>query len=189
MSKIGKQPIPIPEKVKLAVLGRQVSAEGPMGKLSYDLPENIGVSVKDNRLFVQMTGGEPKLVRMDFGTTRARLSNIVQGVSAGFAKVLEISGLGYKAQLQGNKLNMELGFSHPVLFDIPPGLKVEVDPKQTLLTIKGTDKILVGDFAARIRRVRPPEPYQGTGIRYQGEHVARKAGKTAAGASGGAAKK
>ena len=94
-------------------------------------------------------------------------------------KVLEMQGLGFKAQIAGAKLNMELGFSHPVLFDIPPGIKIEIDPKQTMLTIKGSDKVMVGDVAARIRKIRPPEPYKGSGIRYQGEHIARKAGKTA----------
>ena len=189
MSKIGKQPIAIPDKVKIAMSGQQLNAEGPMGKLSYSLPEHIGVTLKDGKLLVAMTGGEPKRVRMFYGTTRARLANVITGVAIGFTKVLEISGLGYKAQVQGTKLNLELGFSHPVLMDVPPGLKIEVDPKQTIVSIKGIDKVLVGDFAAKIRRMRPPEPYQGTGVRYQGEHIQRKAGKTAAGASGGAAKK
>jgi large subunit ribosomal protein L6 len=190
MSKIGKKPIAIPEKVKVALSGQQLNAEGPMGKLSYALPENIGATVKDGMLSISMTGGNPKVVRMFYGTTRARLANVITGVSTGFTKVLEISGLGYKAQVQGTKLNLELGFSHPVLMDVPPGLKVEVDPKQTIVAIKGIDKVLVGDFAAKIRRMRPPEPYQGTGVRYQGEHIQRKAGKTAAGAgAAGGAKK
>ncbi|MFA5162643.1 MAG: 50S ribosomal protein L6 [Elusimicrobiales bacterium] len=189
MSKIGKKPIAVPDKVKVSVSGQQFSAEGPLGKMSYTLPEHIGVTVKDGKLFVEMSGGERRLVNIHHGTTRARLANIVTGVSAGFAKTLEINGLGYKAQVQGTKLNMELGFSHPVLMDVPPGLKVEVDPKQTLVSIKGIDNILVGDFAARLRRLRPPEPYQGTGVRYQGEHIQRKAGKTAAGSTGGAAAK
>jgi len=191
MSKIGKKPITVPDKVKIAVSGQSFNAEGPLGKMSYALPEHIGAIVKDGKLFVEMSksGGDRHRINVLHGTTRARLANLLSGVSAGFTKVLELNGLGYKAQLQGAKINMELGFSHPVLMDIPPGLKVEVDPKQTLVSIKGIDNILVGDFAARLRRLRPPEPYQGTGVRYQGEHIQRKAGKTAAGSTGGAGAK
>ncbi|HOX23502.1 MAG TPA: 50S ribosomal protein L6 [Elusimicrobiales bacterium] len=179
MSRIGNQLIPIPDKVKLAVQGQVVKVDGPLGSMQYALPENMKLEVKDGKALLSVAGGEPRLMNMLHGTARARIANMVKGVSAGFAKILELQGLGFKAQIAGAKLNMELGFSHPVLFDIPPGIKMEVDPKQTLLTIKGADKELVGDLAARIRKVRPPEPYKGSGIRYQNEHVARKAGKTA----------
>ena len=115
------------------------------------------------------------------GTTRANVFNIIEGVTNGFTKVLEINGLGYRANVAGTKLNLELGFSHPVNLDIPTGLTVVVDPKSGAVSIKGSDKFKVGDFAAKIRRLRPPEPYKGSGIKYQGEHITRKAGKTAAG--------
>lgn len=189
MSRIGKKPIQIPDKVKVSVQGRAVNVDGPMGKLSYTLPEHINAEVKDGIVNLAISGGDPRQSNMLHGTARARIFNLVQGVVSGFSKTLEISGLGYRAALQGAKLNMELGFSHPVLFDIPPGVKIDVDPKQTILTLKGADKVLVGETAARIKRLKPPEPYKGSGIKYQGEHIARKAGKTAAGASGGGAKK
>ena len=179
MSRIGKQIIPIPDKVKLALQGQTVKIDGPLGSMHYDLPGNLKADLKDGKLSLAIDGGDPRMMNMLHGTARSRISNMVKGVSTGFEKVLEMQGLGFKAQLAGAKLNMELGFSHPVLFDIPPGIKIEIDPKQTMLTIKGSDKVMVGDVAARIRRIRPPEPYKGSGIRYQGEHIARKAGKTA----------
>lgn len=179
MSRIGKQIIAIPEKAKLAVQGKTVKVDGPLGSLVYSLPDHMTAELKDGKLALAVAGGEPRMMNMLHGTARARIANMVKGVLTGFEKILELQGLGFKAQISGAKLSMELGFSHPVLFDIPPGIKMEVDPKQTILTIKGADKVLVGDVAARIRKIRPPEPYKGSGIRYQNEHIARKAGKTA----------
>ena len=187
MSRIGKKPVVVPDKVKVSINSGEVKAEGPLGNMNYVLPKEVSAELKDGNILVTPTGSDLKRADAMSGTARTRIFNIVSGVSTGFSKTLEIQGLGYRAQVAGNKLNMELGFSHPVLIDIPPGIKMEVDQKQTILTIKGTDKVLIGDLAARIRRIRPPEPYKGSGIRYQGEHVARKAGKAAAGA--GAEKK
>jgi len=183
MSRIGKLPISIPAKVKVEVHGQEVKATGPLGTLSYTLPQNISAAIDGDKINVAMAGNDP-VVNMLYGTARARLNNVVHGVNDGFSKVLEINGLGYRAQVQGAKLSLELGFSHPVLFDIPPGIKMEVDAKQTTLTVKGADKVLVGDLAARIKRLKEPEPYKGSGIKYQGEHIVRKAGKAAAGAGG-----
>lgn len=185
MTRVGKKPIPLPDKVKVNIQGSAVNVEGPLGKLSFALPPGVSIALKDNIL--QLSADESNA--MFHGTARARVANMVQGVSASFKKVLEMQGLGFKAQVQGKVITMELGFSHPVLFDIPDGIKIEVDLSQqkastptVILAISGIDKELVGAVAARIRKMRPPEPYKGTGIRYQGEHVQRKAGKTAAGA-------
>lgn len=180
MSRIGKKIIQIPEKTKVEVKGGTVVATGALGSLSYNLPEGFKAEINGSQMNIVLTGDQKALNALH-GTTRANINNIVQGVSTGFSKFLEIQGLGYKAVVQGTKLNLELGFSHPVIFDIPKEIKVVVDPKTGTVEVKGSDKFLVGDFAAKIRRMRPPEPYKGSGIRYQGEHVARKAGKTAAG--------
>ncbi len=187
MSRIGKNPINVPDKVKVGIKDKSVLIEGPLGKMSYTVPEGIAVDYKDGKIFVSR---ENKPDSKDnaaaiHGTSRARLANIVQGITAGFTKILEIQGVGFRGQVEGRKLSLQVGFSHPAIIDIPEGIKMSLDPKQTILTITGIDKDVVGDIAARIKRIKPPEPYKGTGIRYQGEHIARKAGKTAAGASGG----
>ncbi|MEW5906597.1 MAG: 50S ribosomal protein L6 [Elusimicrobiota bacterium] len=188
MSRIGKKPIALPDKVKAKVENRTVLVEGPLGKLSYALPEGINAEVKDSKLTVSVAQGASNKGAL-FGTARARINSMVSGVAAGFTKVLEINGVGFKGAVEGNRVSMQLGFSHPVVFDIPQGVKMSFDPKQTVLTISGFDKEMVGNIAAQIRRVKRTEPYKGTGIKYQGEHIIRKAGKTAAGAAGGAAKK
>ena len=164
---------------------RMVFVEGPLGKLSYALPDGILAAVKDKNVNLTMAGGAIGKGAL-YGTIRARVNNMVNGVNTGFNKVLEINGVGFKGAVAGNKLTMQLGFSHPVLVDIPQGIKMTFDPKATVLTISGIDKDLVGNLAAQIKRVKPPEPYKGTGIKYQGEHIIRKAGKTAAGATAGA---
>ncbi len=145
------------------------------------IPEGITPNLEGAALTFSIPESRWKELNALHGTTRANVSNIIEGVTTGFTKVLEINGLGYRANVAGQKLNLDLGFSHPVNLDIPAGLTVAVDPKSGAVTIKGSDKFKVGDFAAKIRRIRPPEPYKGSGIKYQGEHIARKAGKTAAG--------
>lgn len=192
MSRIGKMPITMPDKVKARVDGRNVMVEGPLGKLAYNLPDGINAAVAGNVINISVAQGAQDKGAL-FGTARARVNNMVAGVTKEFEKVLEISGVGFKGSVEGNRVSLTLGFSHPVLMDIPHGIKMSFDPKQTVLTIKGIDREVVGNLAAQIKRVKRPEPYKGTGIRYQGEHIIRKAGKTAAGAGagagGGAAKK
>lgn len=186
MSRIGRQPIIIPEKVKVSVNDNQVLVEGPLGKLSYRLVDGIKAEVKDGKVLISKDLKRNDLSAI-YGTTRARVNNMVEGVTKGFSKNLEISGVGFKGIVQGNKLNLTVGFSHPVIVDIPQGLKVVSDAKQPILTISGIDKDLVGNFASKIRKIKIPEPYKGTGIKYQNEKIIRKAGKSAAGT--GAAKK
>ena len=181
MSRIGEKPIQVPSKVKVEVNGSALKATGPLGTLSYTIPEGISAKLEGAVLTFSVDPKREAELNAIYGTTRARVANIVSGVETAFTKVLEVNGLGYKAVVQGSKLNLELGFSHPVLLDIPQGLTVTADPKSPIVEIKGSDKVLVGDFAAKIRKIRPPEPYKGSGIKYQGEHIARKAGKAAGG--------
>lgn len=181
MSRIGKKIINIPAKTKVEIKGEVITATGALGTLSYTVPAGITPELKDGVLTFSIPENKYKELNALHGTTRANVFNIIEGVTNGFTKVLEINGLGYRANVAGNKLNLELGFSHPVNLDIPAGLTVAVDGKTGFVSIKGADKFLVGDFAAKIRRIRPPEPYKGSGIKYQGEHIVRKAGKTAAG--------
>jgi len=188
MSRIGKKPVNLPEKVKAKVENGKVLVEGPLGKLSYSLPDGINAAVAGNVINISVAQGAVDKSAL-FGTARARVNNMVAGVTKEFQKVLEISGVGFKGSVEGNRVSLTLGFSHPVLVDIPAGIKMSFDPKQTVLTIKGIDREAVGNLAAQIKRIKRPEPYKGTGIKYQGEHIIRKAGKTAAGAGAGAAKK
>ena len=181
MSRIGKKVINIPAKTKVDVKDNVVTATGALGTLSYTVPADIKINIENGVMTLSIDESRAKELNAIHGTTRANVFNIVEGVTNGFTKVLEINGLGYRASVAGTKLNLELGFSHPVNMDIPQGLTVTVDGKSGAVSIKGSDKFLVGDFAAKIRRIRPPEPYKGSGIKYQGEHIARKAGKTAAG--------
>jgi len=186
MSRVGRKPVVVPEKVKVRVENGQVFVEGPLGKLFYALPDGILAAVKDNKINLSVAGGAIGKSAL-YGTIRARVNNMVNGVTSGFNKVLEINGVGFKGAVEGARLTMQLGFSHPVIMDIPQGIKMSFDPKATVLTISGIDRDAVGNLAAQIKRVKPPEPYKGTGIKYQGEHIIRKAGKTAAGASSGGA--
>ncbi len=181
MSRIGKKIINIPAKTKVEINGSVITATGALGSLSYTIPEGITPTIEGAVLTFSIPENRWKELNALHGTTRANVFNIIEGVTNGFSKTLEINGLGYRASVAGQKLNLELGFSHPVNLDIPAGLTVVVDPKSGAVTIKGSDKFKVGDFAAKIRRIRPPEPYKGSGIKYQGEHIVRKAGKTAAG--------
>jgi len=185
MSRVGRKIIDVPEKVNVLVNKGVVSVKGPQGELSYKLADGINVEVKDKKIYVTKKADRNDLSAI-YGTTRARLNNMVEGVVKGFSKVLEINGVGFKGVVQGNSISFQVGFSHPVVMDIPKGLKVAVDPKQTILTVSGIDKELVGNWAAKIKRIKPPEPYKGSGIKYQGERIIRKAGKTAAGAGAGA---
>jgi len=176
MSRIGKTPITLSDKVKVAVSGTQVTVEGPKGKLSWELPKGITVSVEGTTLTVSRQG-ENREVRSLHGLSRALISNMVTGVSNGFRRDLEIQGVGFRAAVKGDKLDLSIGYSHPVLFPIPKEIKVAVTDN-TKISIEGIDKHLVGQVAADIRAYYPPEPYKGKGIRYSDEVVRRKEGKT-----------
>ena len=162
-----------------------MTVEGPKGKLTTTLPATLSASVKDGALLVQRAN-DLKMVKGLHGLHRALVANMVRGVSEGFVKELEIIGIGYRAQVQGKHLELFVGYSHPVKIPIPEGMTIET-PKQTIVVVKGADKQLVGQVAANIRHVAPPEPYKGKGIRYLGESIRRKAGKAATGAKGAAA--
>lgn len=179
MSRIGRAPIAIPSGVTVKQEGAQLLVEGSKGKLAFAIPQAVSVRVDGQTLQVQRSGDEQSQ-RALHGLARALIANMVHGVSSGFSKELEIVGVGYRAQLQGKALVLQVGFSHPVTLPIPEGLTVEV-PKPTSVLVKGADKQLVGQFAATIRCVAPPEPYKGKGIKYAGEVIRRKAGKAATG--------
>ena len=177
MSRIGKKPIALPSGVKFAVEGRSVRAEGPKGKLALALPEGIDVAMTDQQVLVSQTAQGQKAHALH-GLTRTLVANVLIGVTQGFRKDLEIEGLGYRAQVQGKTLTLQCGFSHPVQFPIPEGITIET-PKPTQMAVHGVDKQLVGQVAADLRAIAPPEPYKGKGIRYAGEVIRRKAGKAA----------
>ena len=175
MSRIGKTPVPIPAGVDVKLDGDRFTVKGPKGTLELQLHAGISAEVGDK--FVTLSAGESEELRAFHGLDRALLNNCVVGVSQGFTKKLEIVGTGYAAKLVGDKVELQIGFSHPVLIPIPKGLTVEV-PQPTQIIITGVDKQMVGELAAVIRKVRKPEPYKGKGIRYENEQVRRKAGKT-----------
>lgn len=178
MSRIGNKVIVVPAGVTVSVEDKNfVTVKGPKGQLEYQFNETLGIKSEGNEVAVSRPN-DLQFTRKIHGTTRALLSNMVTGVSDGFSKKLEIKGVGYRASLQGNKLVLQLGFSHNVEVNIPDGISVEV-PKNTELVVSGIDKQLVGEFAANIRAYKKPEPYKGKGIRYVDEYVRRKAGKTA----------
>ncbi len=176
MSRIGKQPIAIPAKVKVEVKGQQVSVEGPKGKLNWQLPRRTSIKVDNGRVLISRQGDDDATKALH-GLSRALVNNMVRGVSEGFSKKLEIQGVGFKAAVQGKNVNMTLGFSHPIVYPIPDQIKVTVE-ENTKLTIEGPDRQVVGQVAAELRGFYPPEPYKGKGVRYVGEHVQRKEGKT-----------
>jgi large subunit ribosomal protein L6 len=177
MSRIGNKPVEIPDKVKVNIDETgAVAVEGPRGKLNWTLPRGIKATVTDKEVSLAREA-ETRAVRALHGLSRALINNMVVGVSKGFTKNLEIEGVGFKAAVQGKNLNLSLGFSHPVLFPIPPDIKVTVTDN-TKIAIEGMDKKTVGQVAADIRRYYPPEPYKGKGVRYAGEQVRRKEGKT-----------
>lgn len=174
MSKIGKLPVEIPDGVTISIDNNTVLVTGPKGNLSYALQDGISVQITDKTLVVIPT---KKDVSALFGLTRALIANMVRGVTTGFEKKLELTGVGYRAQVMGNDLSLSVGYSHLVKIPAPEGIKFVVADNS--IVVSGIDKALIGDVAAKIRSVRPPEPYKGKGIRYAGEHIRRKAGKAA----------
>ncbi|MBI4394635.1 MAG: 50S ribosomal protein L6 [Candidatus Omnitrophica bacterium] len=177
MSRIGRKPILVPQGVKVQIAGAKIHVEGPKGKLDLNVHPRMKVAVSDNQIAVSRPTNIPQ-DRALHGLTRTLIANMVTGVTQEFSKTLEIEGVGFKAQLQGKKLQLSLGFSHPIDFQIPEGIKVEV-PKPTIVVVKGVDKVQVGQAAANIRKFFEPEPYKGKGIRYAGEQIRKKAGKAA----------
>jgi large subunit ribosomal protein L6 len=177
MSRKGRMPIPVPNGVEVAMKGRQLSVKGPKGTLSRPVVDGVNVGVAEGVVTVTVAKAD-RWHKSLHGLYRALVANMVQGVSQGFARTLELVGVGYRAAVQGRVLDLTLGFSHPTKVGIPEGLEVKVD-KGTQVVISGLDKQRVGQFAAEVRSIRPPEPYQGKGVRYQDERVRRKAGKTA----------
>lgn len=177
MSRVGKKPIPIPGEVSAKIEGSRITVTGPKGELSQMIHPSMTVELPGNELVVNRPS-EAKFHKSLHGLTRSLIANMVIGVTTGYEKSLEIQGIGYKAALSGKKLNLSLGLSHPVLLSLPEGIKVELDGPNKI-KVSGIDKQLVGLVAAKIRSFRPPEPYKGKGIRYEGEMVRKKAGKTA----------
>ena len=179
MPGIGRWPVPIPDSVTVSERDGTVTAEGPKGKLDFGV---------DPCLSIQITSGQVAVTRRDesrkakslHGLTRKLIANMVQGVSSGFSRVLEVNGVGYRAEGAGDSITFTLGYSHPIIFQLPSGVQAKIE-RQTEITLEGIDKQLLGEVAAAIRRLRPPEPYKGKGIKYAEEHIRRKAGKTAAG--------
>ncbi|MCM3570081.1 50S ribosomal protein L6 [Neobacillus mesonae] len=176
MSRVGKKPIEIPAGVTVTLNNHTVTVKGPKGELTRSFNPEISINVEENVVTVTRPS-DSKEHRTNHGTTRALIANMVEGVSDGFVKNLELIGVGYRAQKQGKKLVLNVGYSHPVEIEPEEGIEIEV-PANTKISVKGTDKERVGALAANIRQVRPPEPYKGKGIRYEGEYVRRKEGKT-----------
>ncbi len=178
MSRIGKQPIALPDKVKLSIAGREVKAEGPKGKAQVKIAEGIKVNVDGKTVKVERPDDSPKN-RALHGLSRTLVANLIRGVSTGYERVLEITGVGYRAEVKGKELHLTLGYSHPVVFPLPEGITAEVD-KQTKVMLRGADKHMLGLTAAAVRKLRGPEPYKGKGIKYAEETIRRKQGKTGA---------
>ncbi len=189
MSRVGTKPIAVPAGVKVAVADRTVSVEGPKGKLSWTHRPEVAVQLDEDAKVITVTRSRnDRICRSLHGLTRSLVANMVEGCANGYAKALEVYGVGYGVQLQGNKLSLNVGYSHSVDFEVPPGITVEVktaqargDTEPAKFSITGADKQAIGELAARVRRSRPPEPYKGKGVRYAGEHVRRKVGKAFAG--------
>lgn len=176
MSRVGKQPVDIPSGVDVRLLDDNISVKGPKGELSMSFPEGTKVSVNDNRIIVERTE-DTKKAKSLHGLARVLIANMVHGVTTGYQKVLEITGVGYRAQVQGNRIVLSLGYSHPVEYVLPEGVSATVDQKQSLITITGIDKQSVGQVAANLRALRSPDVYKGKGIRYSGERLKLKVGK------------
>lgn len=181
MSRIGRLPIVIPNGVQVNLNGSNVSVKGPKGEMKREFSNSIGISMENNQLSFTRNSENPA-ERALHGTTRAVLANMIHGVSKGFQVVLEVEGVGYRAEMEGKNLALFVGYSHPVKMEPPAGISFETDAKTRQIRVLGFDKELVGQTAANIRKVRPPEPYHGKGIRYQGERIRRKAGKAGKGA-------
>lgn len=178
MSRVGRKPIPIAAGVKVQKTAQEVTVKGPKGELSARVHHDIGFEVKDNQILITRSS-ESKNVRSLHGLWRALVQNMVKGVTEGYQRKLELVGVGYKAEMKGKRVQLALGFSHPILFTPPDSIKIET-PIPTNILISGIDKQLVGQVAAKIRSFRPPEPYKGKGVKYEGEYIRRKAGKAAA---------
>lgn len=183
MSRIGKKPLKIPAGVKVNVSGSTINIEGPKGKLSYNMDARFKVEVKGD-IFTVSRPSDEKQDKSTHGLIRSLVNNMIIGVTEGYKKDLEITGVGFKAQVQGKVLSLQLSYTHPINYNIPEGITIET-PKPNIIMIKGIDKAKVGEAAAEIRDYYRPEPYKGKGIKYSGEHVRRKAGKAVAGAAGG----
>ena len=179
MSRVGKQPIPVPKGVEIEIQSSTFLAKGPKGEVSQSIPEGIGVEQENGEVLVTRSGESGDL-RSKHGLVRALLANAVHGVSEGFSKHLEIHGVGYRAELKGRDIHMALGYSHPVVYKMPAGTEAQVEEKAGKITISGADRQQVGQVAAEIRSLRKPEPYKGKGIRYSDETVQRKVGKAGA---------
>lgn len=177
MSRVGKKPIQIPQGVEVKISGQKVMVRGPKGELSREVRPEIGVEVKEGKILVSPKI-ETKKTKALWGLTRALIANMIKGVTEGYEKKLEIEGIGFRASVEGENLVLSVGFTHPVKIKAPEGIKFSVE--KNIITVSGTDKELVGQMAAKIRAIRPPEPYKGKGIRYVGEQVRRKVGKKAA---------
>lgn len=177
MSRVGKKPIEIPSGVETKIETGKITVKGPLGEISQNLSPKLTVKKEDNKLMVERPSDQ-KVYRALHGLTRNLIANMVTGVSKGYEKTLEISGVGFKASAQGPNLMLSLGFSHPVVYPVPEGIKATVDSKQTQITLKGIDKQLVGQTAATLRGLKVPEPYKGKGIKYSTEVIHRKEGKT-----------
>ncbi len=181
MSRIGRQPVPVPQNVEVEIQGTRVRVKGPKGELEYTFPAALEITFDPERRWITVKRlKEDKWHKAMHGTARAIINNMVVGVSKGFEKVLEVHGVGYSARVEGKKLVLNVGFSHPVVIEPPKGIEFaaeRVSPELHRIAVRGYDKVLVGQVAANIRKVRPPEPYKGKGIRYQGEEILRKAGK------------
>jgi len=175
MSRVGKYPVEIPAGVQVAIAGGIVTAKGKLGELKLPLTELVQATVDGNKVTVKPNSNETQ-ARMMWGTTRALIATMVKGVSTGFSRSLEITGTGYRAAVQGKNLEMNLGFSHPVIYPVPEGIKITCE-KPTSIKVEGVDKRLVGQVAAEIRGFRPPEPYKGKGVKFEGEAIRRKEGK------------
>lgn len=177
MSRVGKKPISIPSGVKVEIDQNEIRVSGPKGELKKEIHPSLKIQMNENEIVV-FRSSESKFHRSLHGLARALIANMVEGVNNGYRKALEIRGIGYKAELKGKKLNLSLGFSHPILFAPPEGIKIDLSGPNKI-AVSGIDKELVGMVAAKIRSFRPPEPYKGKGIRYEGEFVRKKAGKAA----------
>jgi large subunit ribosomal protein L6 len=175
MSRVGKNPVEVPQGVTIDVAGGSATVKGKLGTLKLPISTEVEVKVEDGKVWVKPLN-ESKQARMSWGSTRANLRNMVDGVSKGYVKNLEITGTGYRAAVQGKNLQLQMGYSHDVTFPIPEGIAIKCE-KPTAISISGFDKQKVGQIAAEIRAVRPPEPYKGKGIKYEGEHILRKEGK------------
>jgi large subunit ribosomal protein L6 len=179
MSRIGKQPVPIPDKVKVVIEDHAIQVEGPKGKVRKTFADAVRLSVNDRKQIIVTPVDETRFARAMYGTARSVINGMVKGVTSGFSKDLEIQGVGFKAIVKGRQLDLVLGYSHPILFDIPEGITVTVTDN-TKLKVEGPDKQMVGAVTASIRAYYPPEPYKGKGVRIVGERVRRKEGKTVA---------